>query len=669
LDIFGRRVNITIIARRSRFFAGARYLKRGANDKGYVANDVETEQIVSDVATTSFHAPGPVPFSNSNYTSYVQHRGSIPLHWSQDNSGVTPKPDIEMNLIDPFYSAAAMHFDDLLRRYGAPIYVLNLIKSRERTPRESKLLKEFEKALLFLNQSLPNDKRILYRAFDMSRAAKTRGQDVIGTLEHIADQIMDVTDFFQIGDGLHTESKMQKGVARTNCIDCLDRTNAAQFVIGKKALGRQLQALGVISHSNVEYDSDAVNTYTNMYHSHGDTIAIQYGGSHLAHTMSTYRKINEWKSHSRDVVESVKRYYHNSFLDSQRQEAYNLFLGNYIYVHGQPMLWDLASDYYLHHADPRLWKTRQQRSYINWYNKDNLVERRFPLYNDPQIELLLHTNKVEDYWFEYYRPRTLSIFSKLFAFKINTLPRHPQDLNLNEIMMNPSPFVPRRAPSELEEASRKAKRAHVNFKEPTDIALAASDVQAYDLQQTAIWGSSVRPITLESKIAPPSNRLQWTLKDWYDNSLSPTVIEEEEYVKYVEHPQNMTFSSSTTGVVDPVTYHDFSAYLSRSSALSGFSSRPDGLFPIEAAAATGKLSELDGYEPEDELLTDGLVLVDEAALTEYAEFLAAAEDPEPLTVQEDDGARKRYKAYRQWLKGRSFFKLYKLDPEYKAQNT
>jgi phosphatidylinositol 3,5-bisphosphate 5-phosphatase len=78
-----------------------------------------------------------------------------------------------VNLVDPFYTAAALHFDDLFQRYGAPIYVLNLIKARERTPRESKLLKEFERALLFLNQSLPLDKKIIYKAFDMSRAAKT----------------------------------------------------------------------------------------------------------------------------------------------------------------------------------------------------------------------------------------------------------------------------------------------------------------------------------------------------------------------------------------------------------------------------------------------------------------------------------------------------------------
>ena len=32
LSIYGRTVYITIIARRSRYFAGARFLKRGAND-------------------------------------------------------------------------------------------------------------------------------------------------------------------------------------------------------------------------------------------------------------------------------------------------------------------------------------------------------------------------------------------------------------------------------------------------------------------------------------------------------------------------------------------------------------------------------------------------------------------------------------------------------------
>ena len=77
-----------------------------------------------------------------------------------------------VNLVDPFYGAATLHFDDLFARYGAPVYVLNLVKSRERIPRESKLLKEFTNAITYLNQFLPEDKKIIYRAWDMSRASK-----------------------------------------------------------------------------------------------------------------------------------------------------------------------------------------------------------------------------------------------------------------------------------------------------------------------------------------------------------------------------------------------------------------------------------------------------------------------------------------------------------------
>lgn len=91
-----------------------------------------------------------------------------------------------------------------------------------------------------------------------------RGQDVIGTLEIIAADILDRTGFFHNGDLQYDSPKVQNGVARTNCIDCLDRTNAAQFVIGKLALGRQLQALGIIASDTLEYDTDAVNQFTHM---------------------------------------------------------------------------------------------------------------------------------------------------------------------------------------------------------------------------------------------------------------------------------------------------------------------------------------------------------------------------------------------------------------------
>jgi phosphatidylinositol 3,5-bisphosphate 5-phosphatase len=394
--------------------------------------------------------------------------------------------------------------------------------------------------------------------------------------------------------------------------------------------------------------------------------------------MSTYRKINEWKSHSRDVVESFKRYYHNSFLDSQRQEAYNLFLGNYIYAPDKPMLWDLSNDYYLHHADPRLWSSRAQRSYIDWYDKENLALRQFPAYNDPKMEFILNTSKIDDYWLEYYRSYNLTVFAKMFAFKTNSRSRYIPDASVTDVIANPSPFIPRRTPAhEIDEAVKKTRRqlAHVNFLEPlkggTSGVLSFNN-HAHDFESRFSGQTRLqRTNTLDSidNTAAPDDRSQWTLKQWHDNSLAPKVTEEAEYVKYVEHPQNLAFTVSASDSVDPGTHHDFSTYLSKSEALSAAMGHTEGLFPLEAAAAFRKLSDIDGYDDrEDDREDDPMVLVDEAALAEYAEFLALADDPEPLTVTEEDGVRKRYKAYRQWLKGRSFFKLYKLDPEYMAQN-
>ena len=75
---------------------------------------------------------------------------------------------------------------------------------------------------------------------------------------------MGTTGFFRNGESHLNTLYLQDGVARTNCIDCLDRTNAAQFVIGKRALGYQLHALGVIDDTSIDYDTDAVNLLTHM---------------------------------------------------------------------------------------------------------------------------------------------------------------------------------------------------------------------------------------------------------------------------------------------------------------------------------------------------------------------------------------------------------------------
>ena len=84
-----------------------------------------------------------------------------------------------------------------------------------------------------------------------------------------------LTDHQRSGDDddyqWRTTMSVQNGICRTNCVDCLDRTNAAQFVFGKRALGHQLYALGVVDTPNLAFDSDAVNMLTEMYHDHGDS--------------------------------------------------------------------------------------------------------------------------------------------------------------------------------------------------------------------------------------------------------------------------------------------------------------------------------------------------------------------------------------------------------------
>ena len=93
-----------------------------------------------------------------------------------------------------------------------------------------------------------------------------------------------------MGSGNEADTVMkQTGIIRTNCVDCLDRTNTAQFAVGLSALGFQLHALGVLSQPRLEIETDCVRMLEEMYEDHGDTLALQYGGSALIHRIKTYR--------------------------------------------------------------------------------------------------------------------------------------------------------------------------------------------------------------------------------------------------------------------------------------------------------------------------------------------------------------------------------------------
>lgn len=134
---------------------------------------------------------------------------------------------------------------------------------------------------------------------------------------------------------------LQHGISRTNCVDCLDRTNVAQFGIGKVAMGFQLYSMGYIDNPLSSLNTEFCRILEELYDEHGDTLAWQYAGSQLVHSIKTYKKtaafqvaklfnifiLNFLKERSRDVLQTISRYYSNTFSDYEKQDGINLFLG------------------------------------------------------------------------------------------------------------------------------------------------------------------------------------------------------------------------------------------------------------------------------------------------------------------------------------------------------
>ncbi|CAN7038137.1 hypothetical protein IGI04_005131 [Brassica rapa subsp. trilocularis] len=381
----GRNFKLTLIARRSRHNAGTRYLKRGINESGNVANDVETEQILSE------DVPEDHPMQIS---SVVQNRGSIPLFWSQETSRMNLKPDIVLSKRDLIYAATRLHFENLAERYGIPIIILNLIKTKERRPRESILRAEFANAIDFINKDLPEENRLRFLHWDLHKHFQSKTANVLTLLGKVAVCALMLTGFFyhQVtpammlegcrsssssdaemsphnssdddsgecdsveknfrpsknvasGDYDNKPGRLQRGVLRTNCIDCLDRTNVAQYAYGWAALGQQLHALGIRDATTVELDDPLSSSLMALYERMGDTLAYQYGGS-AAHNKVFSERRGQWRAatQSQEFLRTLQRYYNNTYMDADKQDAINIFLGTFQPEQGKQAVWELRSD-------------------------------------------------------------------------------------------------------------------------------------------------------------------------------------------------------------------------------------------------------------------------------------------------------------------------------------
>eukprot|EP00760_Papus_ankaliazontas_P037162 PhM_4_TR8436/c0_g2_i1/m.4152 len=314
---FGRRIVVILASRRSRFYAGTRFMKRGMNDAGHVANHVEVEQIAYDASSLA------VGRCYGNFTSYVQIRGSVPAYWSQLMDHKKPKPAVRVGRHDKDYDGTRRHFHELLGSYGSPVIVLDLLQQSEKKKRERVLSDMFDGAILGLRSSLPPDAEILYWPWDLRRASRLHREKVVNDMAAVAEDAIVRTNFFHC-DASTSRLQIQSGVVRTNCLDCLDRTNLAQLFVNKTVLAAQLKALGVIdSEAKLLHHSSIVDMLLFMHIRLGDSVAQQYAGSRAVSNGVLKRGMFE------DLFINMKRFYHNHMTDTEKQRSINLALGLY----------------------------------------------------------------------------------------------------------------------------------------------------------------------------------------------------------------------------------------------------------------------------------------------------------------------------------------------------
>ncbi|KAL0689137.1 hypothetical protein Bca4012_088814 [Brassica carinata] len=284
---------------------GTRMWRRGANLEGDTANFVESEQIVE---------------INGFKFSLLQVRGSIPLLWEQIVD-LSYKPQLKINKHEDTPKVVQRHFHDLSQRYGE-IMVVNLT---DQLGAEGELSKAYATEMA----RLPN---VRYVAFDFHHICGTTNFDNLGVLyEQIGDEFEKQGYFLVDAEGNILEE--QKGVIRSNCIDCLDRTNVTQNYMAQKSLNLQLQRIGVLDSAEcVSMFEDDYTKFRTIWAQQGDEISLQYAGTYaLKGDLVRYGK-QTVSGAIKDGISAMSRYYLNNFQDGVRQassDALDLISGRY----------------------------------------------------------------------------------------------------------------------------------------------------------------------------------------------------------------------------------------------------------------------------------------------------------------------------------------------------
>lgn len=298
-------IDVTLIARRCTRRNGTRMWRRGADSDGYVANFVETEQVVQ---------------MNGFMASFVQVRGSIPFLWEQ-TVDLTYKPKFEILRAEEAPRVVERHFLDLRKKYGN-VLAVDLVNKHGG---EGRLCENFGNAM----QNVASDD-IRYLHFDFHRICGHVHFERLSILFEQIEDFLEKNGYLLLNEK-GEKMKEQRGVVRTNCIDCLDRTNVTQSMIGRNMLEVQLRRIGIFG------AEETINSHPNfdenfkiLWANHGDDISLQYSGTPALKGDFVRCGQRTMQGILNDGWNALARYYLNNFCDGTKQDAIDLLQGHYI---------------------------------------------------------------------------------------------------------------------------------------------------------------------------------------------------------------------------------------------------------------------------------------------------------------------------------------------------
>ncbi|SGY72918.1 BQ5605_C005g03230 [Microbotryum silenes-dioicae] len=311
LALSGQPATVSLISRLGWKRAGTRFNVRGIDDEGSVANFVETETILR-TSTMCF--------------SFVQTRGSVPLFWEEGGANpLAPKISITR---PPEASLPAFirHFEELVDTYDA-VHIVNLLSHREQ---EAALTDAYAQHLATA-QSLDENirDRVDLTAFDFHSRSKAGGiESIRSSLRQILGKKEEEFGACIVtfeGDGDPQVITGQRGVFRTNCKDCLDRTNVVEDFISRFALEDFVRKSGPAMRGG---DAALWSCHGQLFAENGDALSKIYVGTGAINTSFTRSGKSGFAGLLSNATKSVGRMYQSHFVDSGKQKAIDAFLGN-----------------------------------------------------------------------------------------------------------------------------------------------------------------------------------------------------------------------------------------------------------------------------------------------------------------------------------------------------